>query len=106
MASPTNAQELQQFCCGIKWLRLSLPDITKYLDPIQKYLKTFDSSKSKVLRASIIDDLIKFAFYASLDMASPTKLLVETGSKINLEDSRRGNSLGAMQMGFIDRKFD
>jgi hypothetical protein len=50
MAIPRTAQELQQFCCGLNRLRLSLPDIAEHMDPLQEYLNTFGSSKSRFLR--------------------------------------------------------
>jgi hypothetical protein len=55
MASPRTAQELQQFCCGVNWLCLSLPDIAEHMDPLQEYLNTFGSSKSCVLRNVKLD---------------------------------------------------
>ena len=55
MASPRTAQELQQFCCGVNWLRLFLPDIAEHMDPLQEYLNTFCSSKSSVLRNVKLD---------------------------------------------------
>ena len=52
ISSPRTAQELQQFCCGVNWLRLSLPDIAEHMDPLQeclgKYAKSFSSGNREI----------------------------------------------------------
>ncbi|KAH9101688.1 hypothetical protein AeMF1_021600 [Aphanomyces euteiches] len=53
LALPTTAADLQQFVCATNWMRASIPDYNKLIDPLRRLLdvavKAAGSSKKKAL---------------------------------------------------------
>ena len=54
LSPPTNAQELQQFVCGVNWMRCSIPNFAEEIAPLQDVIRTcqqqLNSSKGSRLR--------------------------------------------------------